>query len=159
MQWGIKYTRSTYDIQTSALEENILTTIGFLNLVKKVLRLQPGGLLWAGHPCCNMIFMSKSVHQRQEAAPWGNPKEPSFPTARKHVARQTCCVQFRLRPYRANLNPNPRCDDCKPHMRTIQPSALPRHNPESVECNRTTSVQRPQAHPVLYISEGRFDSM
>ncbi|CAE7195751.1 unnamed protein product [Symbiodinium sp. CCMP2456] len=78
--------RSTYDIQASPLEENILSTTGFLNLLKKTLRIQPGGLLWAGHPCCNMIFMSQSVHQRSCTSPWGNDKEPRLPTAMVYKA-------------------------------------------------------------------------
>ncbi|CAE7308184.1 unnamed protein product, partial [Symbiodinium microadriaticum] len=52
---------STYDIQTSPLEENILSTTGFLNLLKKTLRVQPGGVMIANRICtrfCMLLYLA-----------------------------------------------------------------------------------------------------
>ena len=42
--------RSTYDADHDDVSENILTVSGFLHLLKKVLRLVPGGHLGSGEP-------------------------------------------------------------------------------------------------------------
>ena len=64
--------RSTYEINDCREEQDILSVAGYLNLIKKVLRVQPGGLLHGGHPCSNMVWMSRSVHCRSEQMPWGD---------------------------------------------------------------------------------------
>ena len=73
--------RSTYDVADDPLEQDITGVLGFLCLIKKMLRLRAGSLLWGGHPCCNHIWLSSSVHKRSFADPWGDWSQPSYLTA------------------------------------------------------------------------------
>lgn len=61
-----------YDCLRHDPDENILTTVGFLKALQKVLRLEKRGLLYVGLPCASYIFMSSSQHRRSPEQPGGN---------------------------------------------------------------------------------------
>ena len=55
---------------THRAQDDFLSTKGFILSVRDVLRIQPGGLFWAGHPCnplpvgifhCNSVFVYVNV--------------------------------------------------------------------------------------------------
>ena len=65
------YMRSTYEIRDNE-ECDLTTTMGFICLIFKVLRIREGGLLYGGPPCSLMVWIAKYVHKRTRAMPWGD---------------------------------------------------------------------------------------
>ena len=53
--------------------EDLTNNQGFLRALALVLRLKPGGLLFAGVPCNSFAFMSQGGHKRSQQAPMGAP--------------------------------------------------------------------------------------
>lgn len=72
-------------------EDDVLTVTGLVRLFWLVLRLKPGGLLWAAPPCSMWSFMSSSVHCRTKKNPRGDRTRYSVREA-NNVARITACV-------------------------------------------------------------------
>ena len=63
--------RDEYDCLRHDPEENVLTTMGFIKAVQKVLRMDRGALLYVALPCSSYIFMSSSQHKRSPLNPGG----------------------------------------------------------------------------------------
>ena len=63
--------RQGYDRGRDAVLEDLSNNQGFLRALALVLRLKPGGLLFAGVPCNSFAFMSQGVHKRFRARPDG----------------------------------------------------------------------------------------
>ena len=68
----VPFPRSTYDKVNDPICQDLTTLAGFLGLIKRALRLKPGGLLWLANPCHMHVWMSSSVHQRGPERPWGD---------------------------------------------------------------------------------------
>ena len=79
------YDKATHD------EEDVLTITGLTRLFWLVLRLKPGGLLWAAPPCAMWSFMSSSVHCRTKENPRGDRTRHSVREA-NNVARIAACI-------------------------------------------------------------------
>ncbi len=47
-----------------SVDHDVLTPVGFLALLRGVMRLRPGGLLWAAPPCSTWIFLSRHSTMR-----------------------------------------------------------------------------------------------
>ncbi|CAE7463675.1 unnamed protein product [Symbiodinium sp. CCMP2592] len=65
------FKKQGYDRGRDEVLEDLGNTQGFLRALALVLRLQPGGLLFAGLPCNTFGFMSQSVHCRSATSPFG----------------------------------------------------------------------------------------
>lgn len=68
---GSGCTAASYDIKTGGQSHDVTRREGFMVLMDMGLRLMPRGVVVAGPPCSLFVFLSKSVHQRTEARPWG----------------------------------------------------------------------------------------
>ncbi|CAE7418622.1 unnamed protein product [Symbiodinium microadriaticum] len=78
---------STYDKVNDPICQDLTTLAGFLGLIKRALRLEPGGLLWLANPCHMHVWMSSSVHQRGPERPWGD--------VNKDSVRRSNCITSR----------------------------------------------------------------
>ena len=77
---GVKNaTRTTFD-QARKEEQDLTTVTGFLLALQGCLRLQKGGLLWLGCPCCSFSWMSSSKHGRSALTPLGDVTLPFVKT-------------------------------------------------------------------------------
>ena len=63
--------RQGFDVANDALQD-INLTIGFLNSLKLLLRVQEFGLCWLAVPCNSFSFMSISQHMRSFLKPYGD---------------------------------------------------------------------------------------
>lgn len=52
---------------------NMLSDLGFLHSIAKLLRVKMFGLLYGGIPCESYSFMSSGTHRRTAAEPFGKP--------------------------------------------------------------------------------------
>ena len=66
---------------------DVTTFDGFLQAILMVLRLRPRALLHVGLPCSNYIWISRSVHGRSQADPYGNLAKRSVQTANTILGR------------------------------------------------------------------------
>lgn len=64
------YAGSTFDMRLSE-SHDILTPVGFLTVLAAVLRIRPGGVLWAAPPCSTWVFLSRHSTGRNKD-PSGN---------------------------------------------------------------------------------------
>ncbi len=69
---GLGYKGWSLDVRYDAAHD-VLVPAGFLLLLEGVLRLRPGGLLWAAPPCSTWVVASRYSTGRS-CHPWGNPK-------------------------------------------------------------------------------------
>ena len=86
------YMRSTYEVRENE-ECDLTTTIGFLCLILKVLRIREGGLLYGGPPCSLMVWIAKFVHKRTRDMPWGDEQwSCAWPISLTQVVSATSAV-------------------------------------------------------------------
>ena len=134
--------RSTYDVADAPVEENIATLQGFLRLLQKTLRIKAGGLLYAGHPCSSMVWVSKKVHKRDASCPWGDfAGQPSFYAALfmiRHVCWDKVLRQMMLKP---------RCAGCKYDLQPLLRSLIYQSGAACIFCHRAAHLKRSETQP------------
>ena len=70
--------------------EDLGNNQGFLRALALVLRLKPGGLLFAGLPCNSFAFMSKGSHRRSPTSPMG--ANYGFVVVGNMIAARSCIL-------------------------------------------------------------------
>ena len=60
----VSFQVETIDALDGRAESNILSFRGLCNIVRLLLRIRIGGLLWLAPPCATWVYMSSSWHQR-----------------------------------------------------------------------------------------------
>ena len=82
--------RQGYDRGRDEVLEDLGNNQGFLRAVSLVLRLKPGGLLFAGLPCNSFAFMSKGSHKRSPSNPLGS--NYGFVVTGNMIAARSCIL-------------------------------------------------------------------
>jgi hypothetical protein len=78
--WSVACSSQAYDFVIDD-RDNAETIEGFHRLLRQVLRLRPGSLLWIAFPCSWFVYISSSVHGRRRDKPYGNTGHPEVKRA------------------------------------------------------------------------------
>jgi hypothetical protein len=90
--WSIACSSQAYDLVIDD-RDNAETIEGFTRLLRQILRLRPGSLLWIAFPCSWFVYLSSSVHGRRRDKPYGNTGHPEV----KRANNLACIVAGALR--------------------------------------------------------------
>lgn len=87
---------AAYDIKSGGRSHDVTSRVGFMVLLELGLRLMPQGIVVAGPPCSLFVFLSKSVHQRTEARPWGQIKNSKVRLANQIIKNTVVFLRLML---------------------------------------------------------------